>query len=52
MTNVGKNLPVCAGRKHDFVRRGVESGEKFLDQACFDSAGFARRDTSTVSGIN
>ncbi len=29
-TNVEKNLPVCATRKHDFLAGGVEGGEKFF----------------------
>jgi hypothetical protein len=43
LTNGEKNLPVCAGRKHDFLGGGVEGDEKFLDQTRFDSASFAGR---------
>jgi len=30
LTNGEKNLPICAGRKHDFLGGGVEGGKEFL----------------------
>ncbi len=42
LAKISSGLAGVTFREHDPLRLGIESGEQFWNQACFDGAGFTR----------